>query len=79
MRSRRNGRVRSPRKASQASCGERIAPRVMYGPSNTSRTMDFAAHSTPTITSLWPARYLVPECTTTSMPSASGDCPSGVA
>jgi hypothetical protein len=33
--------------------------------------------ATPLITSEWPLRYLVAECTTTSMPCSSGRCTQG--
>ena len=56
----RSGR-RAGRGSSAASCGESIAPSVMYGPGTPSRISALLPHRAPATTSLWLLRYFVAE------------------
>ena len=74
-RSSRTCRVRSPRRASQVSIGPAMAPassrcRATAGRASSRPASVDAVTSAPRMTSEWPERYLVTECSTTSTPSA---------
>ncbi len=76
----RTASVRSPRSTSQELKGEATAPSsVRSSRSRSSCRRARPKTSAPPCTSLWPPRYLVVECSTTSAPSASGCCSAGVA
>ena len=63
-----------PRSTSQASKGPAIAPIAFWWNASCSPSSAVAATSAPPTTSECPPRYLVAEWTTTSAPSAMGDC-----
>ena len=75
--------MRRPRRASQVSIGPAMAPcssRAVDSRSASSRPASVeGVTSAPRMTSEWPERYLVTECSTTSTPSLRGCCTSGVA
>ena len=70
-RSTRRCSVRRPRSASQASNGPGVLPCTSRRPLSTSCRSSSRVTIAPSWTSLWPARYLVAECTTTSAPRSS--------
>ena len=82
----RSASVLTPRSARKLSNGPAIAPTAFCRKPRRSRSGveprvagPIATMATPPITSEWPFRYLVAECTTTSKPSSSGRCTHGLA
>ena len=71
--------MRSPRSARNASSGAGIAPYSERRCTRAAASSSDAVIAAPMSTSLWPEMYFVAECTTTSAPSSSGRCSSGVA
>ena len=75
----------SSRRAARGSCrtGPAIAPTAFCRKPSRSRSASWRGSlpttATPPITSEWPFRYLVVECTTMSKPSSSGRCTHGLA
>ena len=74
----RRGRVRVPRRASQASKAPRVAPPRRAALRRGSSSASSAA-TTPAVRSPWPPRYLVTLCTTACAPRARGRQRYGVA
>ena len=70
-RSTRTASVLSPRPSAYAAYGSRTAPTSLRALSTFSIS-SLGPASAPAVTSLWPLRYFVALCITTSTPSASG-------
>ena len=76
----RYGSDRRPRRTSQQSNGDGTAPSIVWMARMRSKKLSIVrATTTPPRTSEWPLRYFVVECITTSTPSSSGRCSTGVA
>ena len=75
----RTASVFTPRRVSHASNGLGTEPTAFWVNSSCSASASSEVISAPPTTSEWPPMYLVVECSTTSAPSASGDCRYGEA